>query len=96
MNPGEEILAQTMLSGTPREAGVSPARKEGPLRALLLVMPVFDGPVFSSVAIQARPEARQDINEIHASCLPETRASTRHQSAFSDWRAETEAARSGG
>jgi hypothetical protein len=59
-------------------------------------MPVFDGPVFSSVAIQAMPEARPDINEIHASCLPETRASTRHQSAFSDWRAETEAARSGG
>jgi len=95
MNPGEEILAQTMLSGTPREAGVSPARKKGPLRALF-VMPVFDGPVFSSVAIQARPEARPDINEIHARCLPETRASTRHQSAFSDWRAETEAARSGG
>lgn len=95
MNPGEEILAQTMLSDTPREAGASPARKKGHLRALF-VMPVFDGPVFSSVAIQARPEARPDINEIHASCLPETRASTRHQSAFSDWRAETEAARFGG
>jgi hypothetical protein len=59
-------------------------------------MPVFDGPVFSSVAIQAEPEARPDINENHTSCLPENRVSTRHQSAFNDWRAETEAARSGG
>lgn len=94
MNPGEEILAQTMLSGTPRAVGYH--RREKRALAGPFVMPVFDGPVFSSVAIQARPETRRDINEIHANCLPETRASTRHRSAFSDWRAETEVARSGG